>query len=110
MALDYPPVFGDGQAVMFIRLLVGTAIVVSLVLGFVAIKRQSIATHRAWMIRAYALALAAGTQPLTLLVALLVSGKMQEAEFTSGMAAGWLVNLAVAEWVIRKNRTPVRIG
>ncbi|HJR71402.1 MAG TPA: DUF2306 domain-containing protein [Gammaproteobacteria bacterium] len=102
MALAYPPAFGDGRAVMFLRLLVGTAIVVSLVLGFVEIKRQSIATHRAWMIRAYALAIAAGTQPLTLFIAFLLSGKMEEVEFTSGMAAGWLLNLAVAEWVTRK--------
>jgi uncharacterized membrane protein YozB (DUF420 family) len=106
MALSYPPLYGDGRVVMLLRLLAGTAIVVSLLLGFVQIKRHSIAKHRAWMIRAYALTIAAGTQPLTLLVAYQVAGKLQEVEFTSGMAAGWLFNLAVAEWVIRKRITP----
>ena len=36
-----------------------------LVLGFTAIRRRDIAAHRAWMIRAYAIGLAAGTQVFT---------------------------------------------
>jgi len=41
----------------------GRALVVaSIVLGFAAMRRREIARHRAWMIRAYAIALAAGTQ------------------------------------------------
>ena len=36
-----------------------------LVLGFAAIRRRDIAAHRAWMIRAYAIGLAAGTQAFT---------------------------------------------
>ncbi|MDF2092222.1 DUF2306 domain-containing protein [Knoellia sp. 3-2P3] len=34
-------------------------------LGVAAIRRGDVATHRAWMMRAYAIALAAGTQALT---------------------------------------------
>ena len=37
----------------------------SIVLGFTAIRRRDIAAHRAWMIRAYALGLGAGTQVFT---------------------------------------------
>ena len=36
-----------------------------LVLGVAAIRRRDIAAHRAWMIRAYAIGLAAGTQVFT---------------------------------------------
>lgn len=36
-----------------------------LVLGFTAIRRRDIAAHRAWMIRAYAIGLGAGTQAFT---------------------------------------------
>ena len=36
-----------------------------LVLGFTAIRRRDIPAHRAWMIRAYALGLGAGTQAFT---------------------------------------------
>ena len=37
----------------------------AIVLGFTAIRRRDIAAHRAWMIRAYALGLGAGTQAFT---------------------------------------------
>ena len=37
----------------------------SIVLGFTAIRRGDVARHRAWMTRAYALALGAGTQVFT---------------------------------------------
>ena len=48
-----------------IRLVVASAMAVCVVLGFAAIRRRDIAAHRAWMIRAYALALGAGTQAFT---------------------------------------------
>ena len=38
---------------------------VSIILGLAAIRRRDIVTHRAWMTRAYALALGAGTQAFT---------------------------------------------
>ena len=48
-----------------VRLLVGSAMAASIVLAFTAIRRRDIPTHRAWMIRAYALAAGAGTQAIT---------------------------------------------
>jgi hypothetical protein len=73
-----------------------------LILGFTAIRRRKIATHRAWMIRAYALGLAAGTQAFTEGIgqALLGAGELQ-ADLAKG--AGWALNLAVAEWVISRS-------
>lgn len=102
MTLRYPGAPG-GDLLWAIRLLVGSAMAAALVLGFAAIRRRDVAAHRAWMIRAYALAVGAGTQTLTVGVG--------EAAFGTGdlstalsMAAGWLVNVAVAEWVIRRPR------
>ena len=73
----------------------------SLVLGVAAIRRRDIAHHRAWMTRAYALALGAGTQAFTV--------GFGEAAFGAGivrtdvmMTAAWVINLAVAEWFIRR--------
>ena len=73
----------------------------SLVLGFTAIRRRDIAAHRAWMIRAYALGLGAGTQVFT--------EGFGEAIFGTGEVRGdlakgaaWVINLAVAEWAIRR--------
>lgn len=85
------------------RLVVGTAWAVFLVLGFTAIRRREVVRHRAWMTRAYAIALGAGTQAFTVggwQLAVGTPGPLAEALL---MLAGWLVNLAVAEWAIRSS-------
>ena len=74
----------------------------SLVLGFAAIRRRDIAWHRAWMIRGYAIALGAGTQVLTNVPWLLFVGKPEGLSRALLMAAGWLINVGVAEWIIRR--------
>jgi hypothetical protein len=59
------------------------------------------------MIRAYAIALAAGTQAFTQGIggALLGGGELY-GDLAQG--AGWVINLAVAEWVIRRPARPGR--
>ena len=64
MTLFYPDAPG-GDLLWAVRLLVGSAMAASIVLAFTAIRRRDIPTHRAWMIRAYALAAGAGTQLFT---------------------------------------------
>ncbi|GLW31538.1 hypothetical protein Areg01_44780 [Actinoplanes regularis] len=96
---DLPPV--DGVLVEIMRLIVGTVTVVSLVLAVVTIRRRDIASHRAWMIRAYALAQGAGTQVFTHLPALLIGGTPSVGARAVMMAAGWIINILVAEWIIR---------
>ena len=90
-----------GDLLWTVRLIVGSAIATSIVLGFTAIRRRDIAAHRAWMIRAYALAVGAGTQAFTQGVgeALFGSGDLSTA---LSLSSGWLVNATVAEWVIRR--------
>jgi uncharacterized membrane protein len=102
MAVTYPPVFGDGTVLTYLRLLVGGAIMLSIGFGVAALGRREFLGHRAWMMRAYALAIAAGTQPLTLGIVFVVYGAFGDMEYTLAMAAGWLVNFAVAEWLIRR--------
>ena len=101
MTLTYPQKAGTGDLLYVLRLLFGTAMAACLVLGFTAIRRRDIAHHRAWMIRAYALGLAAGTQAFTEGIAEAVFG---EGVLTGDLAkgAGWIVNLVVAEWVIQR--------
>ena len=72
-----------------------------LVLGFAAIRRRDIAAHRAWMIRAYAIGLAAGTQVFTEGIGGAVVGT-GEVRMDLAKGAGWVINLAVAEWAIRR--------
>jgi uncharacterized membrane protein len=99
ITLLYPGAPG-GAWLWTVRLVVGTAMGASVVLGYTAIRRHDIAAHRAWMIRAYALGLGAGTQVFTetLGEATLGAGDMSKAV---SLTAGWLINAVVAEWAIR---------
>ncbi|MEZ0075925.1 DUF2306 domain-containing protein [Planotetraspora sp. GP83] len=102
MTLFYPRPPGDGELVSGFRLVFGSAMVLSIVLGLAAIRRRDIARHGAWMTRGYAIGLGAGTQVFTHLPWILFLGKPEELTRALLMAAGWVINLAVAEWVIRK--------
>ena len=102
MTLFYSRPPGTGDLLYALRLLFGSAMVLSIVLGFAAIRRKDVAGHRAWMMRGYAIGLGAGTQMLTLMVGELVSGKPDEFSHALLMGAGWVINLIVVEWVLRK--------
>jgi uncharacterized membrane protein len=90
-----------GVLLWAIRLLVGSTMAAAIVLGFTAIRRRDIAAHRAWMIRAYALGLGAGTQVFTEGIgeALFGTGDLSKA---ISMGSAWVINALVAERVIRR--------
>jgi uncharacterized membrane protein len=90
-----------GDLLWAIRILVSSALAAAIVLGFTAIRRRDIAAHRAWMIRAYALAVGAGTQVFTQGAGQALFGT-SELSTALSIGAGWAVNAAVAEWVIRR--------
>lgn len=102
MAVFYtlPPT--DGQLLLILRLIFGSAMALSLVLGVRAIVRRDFARHGAWMSRAYAIALGAGTQALILIVPELLSSPPDVTTRAILMGAAWVINLAVAEYNIRK--------
>ena len=103
MTLAYPWPAGDGVGVFAERLAFGAAMLLAIVFGIDAIRRRDFAEHGAWMIRAYAIALGAGTQVLTHLPwFLLVDHKPGETPRTIMMGLGWVINIAVAEWIIRR--------
>jgi uncharacterized membrane protein len=104
MAHFYPWPAGDGVAVYVERLVFGGAMVVSLVLAVVAIGRRDFAAHGAWMTRAYAIGLGAGTQVLTHLPFFILVGKPGETGRGIMMGAGWVINVIVAEWIINRRR------
>jgi hypothetical protein len=106
MTLFYPRADGTGDLLYAFRLLFGSAMVLSIILGFAAIRRRDVIRHRAWMLRAYAIGLGAGTQVLTLLIGELIAGPPVGLSHALLMGAGWAINLAVAEWAIRKRTAP----
>jgi uncharacterized membrane protein len=103
MTLFSEPQPGTGDLLLVLRLTFGSAMATCLVLGFAAIRLRNITAHRAWMIRAYAIGLGAGTQVITegLGTALFGTGELR-GDLAKGVA--WVINLAVAEWVIRRPR------
>lgn len=106
MTLFYPHPAGSGALLSALRLLFGTAMVGSIIIGFAAIRRGDVRRHRAWMMRGYAIGLGAGTQVLTLLVGEVIAGPPSELNRALLMGAGWVINLAVAEWAIRQQSAP----
>lgn len=102
MAHFYPWPEGDGEILYVLRLVFGSLMAVSIVRAVEAIRRRDFASHGAWMMRGYAVGMGAGTQVLTHLPWFIVIGKPGELSRAFLMGAGWVINLAVAEWIIRK--------
>lgn len=100
MTLFYPGAPG-GDLLWTIRIVASSAMGAGILLGLAAIRRRDFAAHRAWMIRAYALAVAAGTQVFTQGIGDAVFGTSDLSTALS-VGSGWLVNAAVAEWIIRR--------
>jgi uncharacterized membrane protein len=109
MALFYAIVPADSALLHGFRLLFGSAMALSIVFGYLAIRRRDVARHQDWMCRAYALALAAGTQAITQLPLLLLYGAPDELTLALMMGAAWVANLAAAEWFIRGKRIAASI-
>ena len=97
---DYPE--GASKLLYGLRLFFGFGMVLSIILGFISIRQRDVNQHRAWMTRAYAIGLGAGTQVLTGMVGAMIFIKPNEFENALLMGAAWAINLAVAEWIIRK--------
>lgn len=103
MTLVYPWAPGDGLAVYLERLVFGGAMLIAMVMGTDAIRRRRFAEHGGWMIRAYAIGMGAGTQVLTHLPwFLLMDVPPDGVPRAVMMGAGWVINVVVAEGVIRR--------
>ena len=69
------------------------------------IRRRDFTSHGAWMTRAYAIGLGAGTQVLTHIPWFVLAGtRPGELPRAVMMGAGWAINVVVAEWIIRRGR------
>ena len=107
---DTPPI--DGLALQISRYIVGVLMFAFIILALVAIARRDFPHHGAWMIRAYALAMGAGTQVFTSAPFAILFGTPDEFWRLVQMDAGWIINAVVAELVIRRTllrRQPVAV-
>jgi hypothetical protein len=83
-----------------------------LAVSLIAIRRGHVETYRAYMMRAYAISLATGAQAFTEGVGSAVFGT-GVIQGDLAKAAGWALNLAFAEWAIRRpvrSAPPHRLG
>ena len=100
MATLYPHPVGDGPALLVIRVAFGTYMLACLVLAVRALVQRRYVAHGAWMTRAYALGIAAGTQALALIPGSILFGSTNEISRAVAIGAAWVINLSVAEYVI----------
>lgn len=102
LTVFYPRPDDVGDLVTAFRLGFGTAMAGAIAVGVVAVRRRDFGAHRAWMIRGYAIGLGAGTQVFTHVVWIAAVGPVDRTSKAYAMLAGWLINVAVAEYVIRR--------
>lgn len=99
----------DRFFVYFLRVLFGGGMAASIVVSVLALRRRDFAAHGAWMMRAYAIALGAGTQVVTHLPYVVVSGQSGELPGelprTIMMGSAWVLNLVVVELLLRRKRS-----
>jgi hypothetical protein len=105
---DLPPL--DGPLLLIFRLIFGSAMVASLSLGFLAVRRHDYVRHSEWMTRAYAIGIAQGTIVVVTIPWIVLVGPVTELTRALLIGASWVLSLAVAEYVIhRRAQTSPRI-
>ncbi|WP_433599820.1 DUF2306 domain-containing protein [Nocardia sp. CA-135953] len=109
MTVTYPLPARDSVLLSAFRLLFGSGMALSILLGTAALRRGDFAGHGAWMTRGYAIAVGAGTQGVLL-------GFWEAAVGGPGVfarallhGAAWVLNLAVAETAIRRRTRSSRV-
>ena len=104
MTQFYPWPPNESEILHASRIVAGAAMFLFIGLGVNAISHRNIPAHRAWMIRAYAVAMGAGTQVFTHIPWFIWPELQTETIRWIMMDAGWIINVIVAEIIIRKPR------
>ena len=108
MTQTFPAAPGNPDMLYGFRVMFGLGLIICLTLGLLAARRRDIPTHRAWMMRAQAIALGAGMTVLTYGFWLLIGGSDSPQASALTQFAAWSINLALAEWFIQRDtrKTP----
>jgi uncharacterized membrane protein len=93
----------DGALVYGTRMLFGGWMILTIVVGTVAIYRRDFTNHGVWMTRAYAVGAGGSTQVFTAApLFLFFPEHLNDLTRAISLGAGWVINFAIAEWVIRR--------
>lgn len=104
------PVYHQGPLTYGVRLIVGTAMFASIVIAWRRILQRDVASHEAFMIRAYALGQGAGTQVLVLGPWTLLTGESEGFTRDVLLSLSWAINAVIAELIIRRRKQRVARG
>jgi hypothetical protein len=111
MTAFYPWPPGDGIALYWTRWLVGLWMLGSLSTGLYFLRARNFVRHGNWMLRAYAIGMGAGTQVFTHLPWVATQGAQVPPQGIRAamMAAGWIINFMIAEWLIASKQRRQRV-
>jgi uncharacterized membrane protein len=102
MTVMYPiPPELQGSLLYGVRIFVGIAMLISILMAVSAVIGGDIATHRAWMTRSFAMGQGAGMQVVVLLPWMLLVGNPSILQRDVLMSLAWLINLLIAELVVQ---------
>ena len=90
----------QGNSLYYVRILVSCAMTASIVLALSSIIKRNISSHRAWVIRAYALGQGAGTQVLVFIPFMIAIGDVTGLLRDMLMISAWVINILIAEFII----------
>ncbi len=94
----------QGPILYFGRVVFGPLWALFLVKGLLAARRRDFSAHRDWMIRAFAVAMPAGTLVFIIIPFIIVMGELSETLEDSIQSGAWVVHLSIAECLIRTTR------
>jgi hypothetical protein len=96
----------DGALLYGFRLLLGSLMAITILLGLAAIRRRHLARRRAWMMRGYILGLGASTEMLPLGICEIAFGTPDKVGRGRLMGVGCAINPTLAEWIIHRSAQP----
>jgi hypothetical protein len=103
LTMVFPHLETDGPTLFSVRIVVGSAMTLSVLFSIRALVLRRFADHGAWMMRAYALGMGAGTQVFTHVPWIIATGTLPTGYVRdAAMAAGWLINICFVEWRLRR--------
>lgn len=98
----------QGTLLYSVRIVVSISMITFILVGLIAAMKKKIVSHRAWMIRAYALGQGAGTQVIISIPWFLIIGEPNGFPRDVLMTFAWIVNILVAERIIHKQIKKVK--
>ncbi len=99
----------QGTLLYSVRMILSLSMIGLIAFGVIAIRNRNLYRHSASMLRAYAIGLGASTQAFVGIGWMIITGNEPEGLPRDGlMVFSWVINLLVAQWMIRRFLHPLR--